>query len=124
MELPHRGKSEIDLPTTKPADRIQPSYCIYRLVGVLRSLYNFELRNYVADCRRRAKLKKSEFPPTYLPYPTTQLMPIQQLLYLLWSQSTKISNMYIANDPLLIQRQDSSSPPGYQAGGEHEPDAW
>ena len=124
MVVPCCGNSEFELPSTKPADGYHPPYCFYRLAWVLRSMYNFELRNYVADSRRRAKLKKSEFPPAYLPCPTTQLMPIQQLLYLLWSQSTKISNMYIANDPLLIQRQDSSSPPGYQAGGEHESDAW
>ncbi len=62
---------------------------LYCFVLARRSSYDFELSNYIADSRRRAKFKiclvqlKSKQPIT------SQLIPTEQLLFLLWCKSSK-----------------------------------
>eukprot|EP00986_Skeletonema_menzelii_P018774 scaffold26710_cov113-Skeletonema_menzelii.AAC.3 len=148
------GKSDFYAPSQRPAESLTLSYCPYRLAWVLRSSWNFKLRNYVADSRRRAKFKLwIDFqPPAQLS--THGLIPINQLLYLLWNQSTNISIMCVANDslrsaalrasssasildrgnknnspkstskPTANQRRDRSSSPDFKSGRDDGSDAW
>lgn len=70
------------------AVRDTSSYCIYRLAFVRRSSEAFELSNYIADRRRRAKNKPWPSKIDIQTSITTQsLIPSKQLLYLLWCQS-------------------------------------
>jgi len=100
---------------------IKSPYCSYRLALVLRSSWIFELNNYVADCRRRSKMKKGPINNrTIFTYPS-QLIPPNQLLYLLWCKSSSSSsssthtkptdNIFDAdeNDSAARRRQESIS---------------
>ncbi len=62
------------------------------LSSILGSVRNFELDNYVADCRRRSKLKPT---PHCIPC-TTPLLPPDRLSYLLWCKS------YLGKIPVIL----------------------
>lgn len=64
-------------------------YRLYRLVLVWRSSYKFELSNYIADSRRRAKFKFCLVQLKSKQSITSQLIPTEQLLFLLWCKSSK-----------------------------------
>jgi len=100
---------------------IKSPYCSYRLALVLRSLWIFELNNYVADCRRRSKMKKGPINNRKIVTHPSQLIPPNQLLYLLWCKSSSSSsssthtkptdNIFDAaeNDSAARRRQESIS---------------
>jgi len=67
---------------------IKSPYCSYRLALVLRSSWIFELNNYVADCRRRSKMKYGPIKNRKIVTNPSQLIPTNQLLYLLWCKSS------------------------------------
>ena len=64
-------------------------YRLYRLVLMWRSSYKFELSNYIADSRRRAKFKFCLVQLKSKQSITSQLIPTEQLLFLLWCKSSK-----------------------------------
>ncbi len=66
---------------------------LYRFVSVRRSSWNFKSSNYVADSRRRTKLKfRTTKVKIHLPI-NSQLIPSEQLLYLLWCKSSPTTIM-------------------------------
>ena len=74
-------------------------YRLYRFVLVRRSSWNFKSSNYVADSRRRSKLKfwpsKSKHQISII----SQLIPTEQLLFLLWCKSSKTVIMPSGHSP-------------------------
>jgi hypothetical protein len=63
-------------------------------VTILGSARNFDLSNYVADCRRRSKLKTT--PMKNITIPFTSLLPLVRLPYLLWCKS------YLGNSSMIL----------------------
>ena len=74
-------------------------YRLYRFVLVRRSSWNFKSSNYVADSRRRSKLKFLPSKSKHQISIISQLIPTEQLLFLLWCKSSKTVIMPSGHSP-------------------------
>ena len=81
-------------------------YRLYRFVLVRRSSWNFKSSNYVADSRRRSKLKFLPSKSKHQISIISQLIPTEQLLFLLWCKSSKTVIMPSGHSP---QRNSGST---------------